>query len=553
MTDARTDQALVEALQAGDQAAFAPLFDRWADPTYDVARRILHDDGRAAEVTQEVFTMAWQQIDTLRDPGAFGGWVLRMTRNKALDRLRHESRAIATDDTNPALRDLPAIGSVEGDVEALDHGDLVWAASAALGERDASVLDLHLRHQLSVPEIAEELGVTTNNAHQLLHRMKERLGAGIRAYVLVRGGDASCPGLRAQLTAAEVTRFGPDAVKVIGQHVSDCDDCRGRQAAVLAPEAMFAAVPILVMAPALKAHAAAALGSAGVPAGSGAAGGSAAVTSGGSASSASGSAGSGGSGGFVGGAGSGSGASPGSGAGSGSGSGPGTGSSADMGRGSGAGSGGDGPGDEADRSMGGGRRRVVLAGAAIAIVLAAIIAAVLLSGGSDDESASGTTTTTVAVGAPGSGDPTTTTTAAVTTSTAPTTGDIEGSWVADASDILAANTANVGGTGVDCSGPITMTFAADGTFDRSGTVSCSLGGMTASGTISTSGRYAVADDQITISGTTPGGRMTLGGRSVPTPDSFGDGAATYEVSGNTLTITFTESPVGTVTQTYQRA
>ena len=523
--DARNDQQLVEAVRGGDHAAYAQLFERYADRCFDVARRIVHDDGRAADVTQEVFTVAWQQIGSLRDPDAFGGWVLRSSRNKALNTLRDEGRSVAVDDAGTHLRDLAAPGSVEADVEALDHQDLVWAASAALGERDASVLDLHLRHHLSVPEIAEELGVTTNNAHQLLHRMRERLGTGIRAYVLVRGGDASCPGLRAQLASSGVTRFGPDAVKVIGAHVRTCDDCEGRQAAVLAPEAMFAAVPLLVMAPALRAHAAAALDGAG-------------------------GAGTGGStGGSVGSTGSAGGAGPDPATGSHDGGGAG---------GTGRGAGGDGPGGEGD--PGAGRSRALLVGgAAVLVVLALLVGFILLGGDdSDAEDAGSTTTTTVLAGAdeptPTPADEATTTTVAVTTTVAATSGDLEGSWVADAADILAANTANVGGAGgLSCSGPITMTFAADGTYDRSGSVSCSVAGTTASGTISTSGRYGLDGGQLVVTGTTSGGRMAMGGTEIPTPDSFGDGTADYEVRGDTLAITFTDTSVGTVTQTYQRA
>ncbi|MCB0971273.1 MAG: sigma-70 family RNA polymerase sigma factor [Acidimicrobiales bacterium] len=252
MAVATDDAALVVAARRGDHEAFAALFDHWSDRCFDVARRILHDDGRAAEVAQDTFVVAWRQLDTLRDPAAFGGWVLRTARNKALNRLEHERRASPTDTFAPVFATLDADDDVEAEVTATDHGALVWAAAEALGERDASVLDLHLRHGLSVPEIAEELGVTTNNAHQLLFRMKQRLAAGIRAWVVFRGGDPACPALRAALADADVERFGPPAVKVVGRHLDDCDDCTRRQAAVLAPEGLFAAAPIVALTPALR-------------------------------------------------------------------------------------------------------------------------------------------------------------------------------------------------------------------------------------------------------------------------------------------------------------
>src|SRR5690606_29642134 len=164
---------------------------------------------------------------------------------------------------------------------------LVWAAASALGERDASLLDLHLRHGFGPGEIAEELGVTTNNAHQLLHRLKGRLGGAIRSWVLWRSG--TCPGLDRAVAGAGLVTFGAEAVKVVSRHARDCEECRQSQQLRLAPEALFAAMPMALAPPLLKAEAASALSQAGVPLGAaaptGAPGGGAGDPAGGGAAS----------------------------------------------------------------------------------------------------------------------------------------------------------------------------------------------------------------------------------------------------------------------------
>lgn len=262
------DPELVRAAQAGDGAAFTTLFQRWFDPCVEVARRIVHDPETAAEVAQETFLVAWRQLSTLRDPSAFGGWVLRTSRNKALNRLERERRSVAVDqDEHPLLADLEAVDDVAAEVAASDQQQLLWAASTALGEREASVLDLHLRHGLDAAEIADELEITTNNAHQVLFRMKGKLAGAIRAWVLFKGGDPACDRLRQELRTAGATSFSASTVKVIDRHVRGCDDCSRRQAAILAPEAMFAAVPALPVAGFLRERAAAALRDSGVPLG----------------------------------------------------------------------------------------------------------------------------------------------------------------------------------------------------------------------------------------------------------------------------------------------
>ena len=149
------DGALVEAARAGDQRAFGQLFDAWFDRVHDVSRRIVHDDGIAGEVAQDTFLRAWTKLDTLEDVDAFGGWVLRIGRNASLNRLEQERRSTVLDDES--MTTLTDAASPDHDPLArLDQAGriaLVWDAAAALGERDASVLDLHLRHGLGAAEL----------------------------------------------------------------------------------------------------------------------------------------------------------------------------------------------------------------------------------------------------------------------------------------------------------------------------------------------------------------------------------------------------------------
>jgi RNA polymerase sigma factor (sigma-70 family) len=260
------DAALVVAARGGDQQAFGRLFDRWFDPVHDIAWRIVRDRDVAAEIAQDVFLVAWQGLGDLEQPGSFGGWVRRIARNRALNRLDRERRsrpdgeaaAAALDRGAPDLDMTAALG-------AREQNELVWAAAAALGERDASLLDLHLRHGMGAPEIAVELGVTPNNAHQLLYRLKGKLGGAIRAWVLWRGGGTPCPALDRAVADAGVTTFGAEAVRVVDRHAKGCATCEERRTLRLAPEALFAAIPIGVAPPLLKAEAAAALAQAGVP------------------------------------------------------------------------------------------------------------------------------------------------------------------------------------------------------------------------------------------------------------------------------------------------
>lgn len=261
------DARLVEAVREGHKDAFAQLVEAWFDRCWEVSWRILRDRDRAAEVTQDVMLAAWQKLDTLATPGSFGGWVLRMSRNRSLDRLAHEQRMLPTDEDwmlEPADT-TASLGDPEHEAQRREAHELVWQAAAALGERDASILDLHLRHGLEAKDLADELGIEPNAANQALHRMRGRLGTAIRARLLWRRGSPRCAELAAELAGGQIDEFGPQLVRVIDRHAKACDECARQQRTLTSPVALFAAVPLVAVAPSLRATSAQALAAQGVP------------------------------------------------------------------------------------------------------------------------------------------------------------------------------------------------------------------------------------------------------------------------------------------------
>ena len=266
MTD---DAELVLAARAGERDAFAALVDRWFDRCWEVAWRILHDRDLAADVAQDTLLVAWRRVGELDRPASFGGWVLRIARNRALDRLKRERRMRPTGDDaqlEPDVRTRPDAGP-EAALARGQQRDMVWAAAAALGERDASMLDLHLRHGLEPAELADELGVQPNAAHQRLFRLRKRLGEAIGAWVLWRRGTPSCPDLATAVTQLGHAGFDRTTAQAIWRHARTCDTCESTRQLLLDPSTLFAAIPLVVPPSALRAKAIAALQAQGIPTG----------------------------------------------------------------------------------------------------------------------------------------------------------------------------------------------------------------------------------------------------------------------------------------------
>lgn len=128
---ASEDVALVARLAAGDEGALALLYDRYARPSYSLARRICVDELLAEDVVQEVFLAVWRDpTKYVADRGAFSSWLLTLVHHKAVDAVRregvHRRRQVAMDEeTTDRLApetpgaDVDAIGAVvAGDVRS---------------------------------------------------------------------------------------------------------------------------------------------------------------------------------------------------------------------------------------------------------------------------------------------------------------------------------------------------------------------------------------------------------------------------------------------------
>lgn len=90
--------SLLTRTGARDQHAFAELYHRTGGRLYGVCLRMLRDRGDAEEVLQEVFTTVWRRADSF-DPARAGAmtWLVTLTRNKAIDRLRQRREALLDD------------------------------------------------------------------------------------------------------------------------------------------------------------------------------------------------------------------------------------------------------------------------------------------------------------------------------------------------------------------------------------------------------------------------------------------------------------------------
>jgi RNA polymerase sigma-70 factor, ECF subfamily len=183
---ADADRAAVRLMARGDHDALADLYDRHSRLLYSLALRIVRLQADAEEVLQDVFAQVWRQAaryDTSR--GTVIGWLVTLTRSRALDRLRRgRTRPQATDD-EPQAQEVPDTSpAVDLALVSAERAAAVRAALEALPDNQRVPLELAYYEGLSQSEIAAKLdvplGTIKTRMRQALARLREAVADRVR-------------------------------------------------------------------------------------------------------------------------------------------------------------------------------------------------------------------------------------------------------------------------------------------------------------------------------------------------------------------------------------
>jgi len=84
----RDDLDLVHATQDGDVSAFEELVDRYDRKLLRIAEHIIHNREDSQDAVQEALIKAFQHVGEFREDSQFSTWLIRITVNQALMKLR---------------------------------------------------------------------------------------------------------------------------------------------------------------------------------------------------------------------------------------------------------------------------------------------------------------------------------------------------------------------------------------------------------------------------------------------------------------------------------
>jgi RNA polymerase sigma-70 factor, ECF subfamily len=169
-----TDQAdqlyerlLVVRCQAGDEAAFAELVERYSARVRYFLRKLLGSADRVDDALQDVWLDVYRGLPSLAAAGAFRAWLYRIARDRAFGKLRR-SRV-----------ELPLVGDeVASEAEepfTAEDAERIHAALDQLPAEQREVLVLRFVEDMSYEEMARVVNCPVGTIRSRIHYAKQAL------------------------------------------------------------------------------------------------------------------------------------------------------------------------------------------------------------------------------------------------------------------------------------------------------------------------------------------------------------------------------------------
>lgn len=161
------DTILIERFLAGEKSAFETLYAKYYTKVFSLSKGVLISEEEAADVTQEVFTLVYRNLQRFNRQAKFSTWLFRIAINRSIQESRkrrfkhkHVELVEAAESAAPEQMD--------------DPDPRVQAAMEKLTPQDRAILTLFYWQEQNLQEIAESMGINLNAAKTRLYRARER-------------------------------------------------------------------------------------------------------------------------------------------------------------------------------------------------------------------------------------------------------------------------------------------------------------------------------------------------------------------------------------------
>jgi RNA polymerase sigma-70 factor (ECF subfamily) len=154
-----SDEDLTALLKAGNHIAYAEIYNRYKNPLYLHAYRMLNDVEESRDIVQEMFAVIWAKREQLKITSTLDAYLYGAIKNRILNYIAHQK---VINKYTDALDQYFKVGTPLNDERMLEKelAEIIEREIAQLPEKMKVIFEMSRKKGFSNKQIAEKLGIS---------------------------------------------------------------------------------------------------------------------------------------------------------------------------------------------------------------------------------------------------------------------------------------------------------------------------------------------------------------------------------------------------------
>lgn len=167
------DDLYIKKVLNGETEEFRYFVRQYKDMAFAVSMSVVKDENKAAEVVQEAFVKAYQNLKKFKGKSKFSSWFYRIVINESFQIIRKNKDLIfeSTGDKETLTNEPNILNELKEDEQKY----FINKSFLLLPPNESLVLRLFYLNENSVKEICEMTGWSESNVKVLLHRARKNI------------------------------------------------------------------------------------------------------------------------------------------------------------------------------------------------------------------------------------------------------------------------------------------------------------------------------------------------------------------------------------------
>lgn len=174
--------ALVQRAQAGDEAAFREIVERYQSKVFSIIHGIVRQRNDVEDIAQQVFAKVYVSLKNFDFRSSLITWIYKITVNECFDYLRKRKVRKLVYESDLSEDEVRRVENTEPNVDrqspadaTLARRDYVLKLLTRVSEEERMLLMLKEVEGYSVEELAERTGMNENTIKVKLFRARQKL------------------------------------------------------------------------------------------------------------------------------------------------------------------------------------------------------------------------------------------------------------------------------------------------------------------------------------------------------------------------------------------